>query len=404
MTSPQRRRSDGSRPAVRMTKAERKRQLLAHAKHLFVTQGYHATTTEKIAQAAGVTEPVLYRHFDSKKALFLEVLEEVRAATLERWHAETSSLTDPLAKLHAIADMYLGSTRAHAVEFRIMHRTLVETDDEEIVALLRSFYLDSETLLAQHHRRGPASRRLPPLARSARGAWELIRTALGYTLTLPLGIPAVQRGNLSPPGHRLPAALPAENGCIASVIGFRLTIARNVIPESRIARLYESITSVRSVTSQALGGELLDVQFGAFEISGQENRTATVVRLPHLVVASAREARQFHDAADDEHQVVDGALVQDDLVARHLAFFFEWAFAGADLTGQAGMSGRSALVWLMSGPLLLVGGAEKGALVPTHGPYSVANYKTQDRLRPKRGLLADARGEKRVRIYRLIRK
>jgi len=178
-----------------MTKAERKRQLLAHAKQLFVTQGYHATTTEKIAQGAGVTEPVLYRHFDSKKALFLEVLKELRAATLERWHAETAGLTDPLAKLHAIADMYLGSTREHAVEFRIMHRTLVETDDEEIVALLRSFYLDSETLLAhiiaEGQQTGVFRRSLDPRV----GAWEMIRTALGYTLTLPLGIPLFTEEN-----------------------------------------------------------------------------------------------------------------------------------------------------------------------------------------------------------------
>jgi AcrR family transcriptional regulator len=198
MTSPRRRRSDAPRPAARLTRAERKRQLLAQAKHLFVTQGYHATTTEKIAQAAGVTEPVLYRHFANKKALFLEVLEEVRAATLERWHAESSSLTDPLAKLHAIADTYLVSTRAHAVEFRIMHRTLVETDDEEIVALLRSFYLDSETLLAQiiaeGQQTGVFRRSLDPRV----GAWELIRTALGYTLTLPLGIPLFDEENYLP--------------------------------------------------------------------------------------------------------------------------------------------------------------------------------------------------------------
>ena len=133
MTSPQRRRPDSPRPAARLTRAERKRQLLAHAKHLFVTLGYHATTTEKIAAAAGVTEPILYRHFDSKKALFLEVLEEVRSATLRRWHAETAGLTDPLAKLHAIMDSYLGSTRLHAVEFHIMHRALVETDDEGVL-------------------------------------------------------------------------------------------------------------------------------------------------------------------------------------------------------------------------------------------------------------------------------
>jgi AcrR family transcriptional regulator len=208
MTSPRRRRSDASQSSARLTKAERKRQLLAHAKHLFVTQGYHATTTEKIAQAAGVSEPVLYRHFESKKGLFLEVLEEIRAATLERWRAETSGLTDPLAKLHAIADMYLGSTRAHAVEFRIMHRTLVEDDDEEIVALMRSFYLDSEALLAsiiaEGQQAGVFRRSLDPRV----GAWEMIRTALGYTLTLPLGIP------LFADEHYIPQAIDCLLHCL----------------------------------------------------------------------------------------------------------------------------------------------------------------------------------------------
>src|SRR5215471_21423816 len=126
MSAPESPRSVDAKPAARMRRADRKRQLLAHAKQLFVTLGYQNTTTEKIARAAGGSEPVLYRHFESKKALFLEVLHEIREATLNRWHAETATLTDPLAKLHAIADIYLGSTRAHAVEFRIMHRTLVE--------------------------------------------------------------------------------------------------------------------------------------------------------------------------------------------------------------------------------------------------------------------------------------
>src|SRR5262249_15956643 len=118
-----------------MRKAERKRQLIVHAKQLFVSYGYQDTTTEKIAVAAGVSEPVLYPPFESKKALFLEVLQEIRQATLDRWQAETASLADPLAKLHAIMDRYLGSTREHALEFRIMHRTLMETEDSEIVAL-----------------------------------------------------------------------------------------------------------------------------------------------------------------------------------------------------------------------------------------------------------------------------
>jgi AcrR family transcriptional regulator len=175
-----------------MRKAERKRQLLAHAKQLFLTHGYQNTTTEKIAAAAGVTEPVLYRHFESKKALFLEVLQEIRQATLDRWHAATAGIADPLAKLHAITDMYLGSTREWAVEFRIMHRALLDSDDQEIASLLRAFYLDSEALLAQVIAEGQQTGVFRRNLDARVGAWELIRTALGYTLTLPLGIPLYQ--------------------------------------------------------------------------------------------------------------------------------------------------------------------------------------------------------------------
>ena len=92
MSAPERRRF--VKASGRLNKAARKQQLLAHAKQLFVAHGYQNTTMGKIVRAAGVTEPLLYRHFDSKKALFLEVLKEVRGATLGGWDAETADLTD----------------------------------------------------------------------------------------------------------------------------------------------------------------------------------------------------------------------------------------------------------------------------------------------------------------------
>src|SRR5436853_6615569 len=111
MSAPQQRRTESVKPALRMRKADRKRQLLAHAKQLFVTLGYQDTTTEKIARAAGVSEPVLYRHFENKNALFLEVRQEIRQATLPRSPADTAGVTDPLPQLHAIADTCHGTTR-----------------------------------------------------------------------------------------------------------------------------------------------------------------------------------------------------------------------------------------------------------------------------------------------------
>lgn len=198
MSATQSRRAEEPAPPGRMRKAERKRQLLTHAKHLFVTLGYQNTTTEKIAGAAGVSEPVLYRHFANKKMLFLEVLQEIREATLNRWLKETTALSDPLAKLHVIADIYLGTTREQALEFRILHRALLEIEDEEIVSVLRTFYLDSETFLTQiiseGQQTGVFRRSLDPRV----GAWELIRTALGYTLTLPLNIPLYEQADYLP--------------------------------------------------------------------------------------------------------------------------------------------------------------------------------------------------------------
>ena len=195
MEATPRRRGPITKFTARLRKAERKKQLLATAKELFLTLGYHQTTTDKIAKAAGVTEPVLYQHFPSKKALFLVVLEEIRQGTLHRWQDAAAGLTNPLEKLHAIIDRYLDATREHVPLLRIMHRALVETNDAEITAQVRGFYLDSEKLLADIFKAGQEAGYFRAEIDPRVGAWELIRTALGYSLTYPLGIPLYQEEN-----------------------------------------------------------------------------------------------------------------------------------------------------------------------------------------------------------------
>lgn len=64
-------------PSVRPTprpRGEARRLLLDAARDLFGRQDYRATTTREIAEAAGVTEYLLFRHFGSKAGLFREAL------------------------------------------------------------------------------------------------------------------------------------------------------------------------------------------------------------------------------------------------------------------------------------------------------------------------------------------
>ncbi len=64
-------------PARRLSAEQRRVQLLSVALHLFAGRGYTATTMDDIAEAAGVTKPLLYQHFSSKRALYLELAHSI---------------------------------------------------------------------------------------------------------------------------------------------------------------------------------------------------------------------------------------------------------------------------------------------------------------------------------------
>jgi AcrR family transcriptional regulator len=66
-----------SSPTSRLPAAQRRRQLLDVALEVFARDGFHDASMNAIAEAAGVTKPVLYQHFESKRALYRELLVEV---------------------------------------------------------------------------------------------------------------------------------------------------------------------------------------------------------------------------------------------------------------------------------------------------------------------------------------
>jgi TetR/AcrR family transcriptional regulator len=60
----------------RMKGDERREQILATAVNLFSRNGFRGTTTKEIAQAAGVSEAMVFRHFASKEALYGAILDD----------------------------------------------------------------------------------------------------------------------------------------------------------------------------------------------------------------------------------------------------------------------------------------------------------------------------------------
>ena len=69
---------------MRLPAEQRRQQLLDVAIEVFAERGFHATSMDDIAEAAGVTKPVLYQHFPSKRALYRELLDDIGRHLLRR--------------------------------------------------------------------------------------------------------------------------------------------------------------------------------------------------------------------------------------------------------------------------------------------------------------------------------
>lgn len=55
---------------------EKQEQIIQSALQLFAKEGYHATSTSKVAKLAGVSEGLIFRHFENKEGLLQAILEE----------------------------------------------------------------------------------------------------------------------------------------------------------------------------------------------------------------------------------------------------------------------------------------------------------------------------------------
>ncbi len=80
-------------PKVRLSAGDRRSQLLSVATAVFAEHGFASTTMDDIAHGAGVTKPVLYQHFPSKRALYQELLSSI-----------TTDLSDAIGKATAVAE------------------------------------------------------------------------------------------------------------------------------------------------------------------------------------------------------------------------------------------------------------------------------------------------------------
>ena len=142
---------------VRLPAAERRRHLVETAIRVFSEGSYRGTTTAEIARAAGVSEPILYRHFASKRELYLAALDHVWSNARTQW----SGVLDSAPTIaEGFAEMGRGHFSVKDCKFQLAElwvQALGEAaEDTELRNHLRKHMREVHDFIADAIRRGQA--------------------------------------------------------------------------------------------------------------------------------------------------------------------------------------------------------------------------------------------------------
>jgi AcrR family transcriptional regulator len=122
-----------------MRAPERRAQLLDVARKVFGNSGFHAVSMEDVAKEAGITKPILYDHFSSKKDLYLALLDEDLADLHDKVKEALDSPVGNRERIRASFQAYFDFVDEQADGFRLLMQETVgaERDFRERVEEVR---------------------------------------------------------------------------------------------------------------------------------------------------------------------------------------------------------------------------------------------------------------------------
>jgi AcrR family transcriptional regulator len=173
----------------RLPAEKRREQLLDCAADLFAKSGYARATTAELAKAAGVTEPIIYRHFNSKRDLFIALVERTAKATLAHWEQQIADASDPSERLRRLIGDNPMVSQEGAAPYRVLLQAITEVADPEINKAVANHFKNLHAFLAREIKRAQDERKVMKVFSAELIAWTMIHVGLGYGVLVALGVP-----------------------------------------------------------------------------------------------------------------------------------------------------------------------------------------------------------------------
>jgi len=167
---------------ARLKAPQRREQLMEVATKLFARNGYEATTTAAIALAAGVTEPILYRHFKSKQELFVAIVKAVSEQTMQHWQELIAGIDDPAEQIRRIAAEMPAHMEKLTDAYHVLHGALAQSRDKKVIAVMKEHYRQIEEFFAKLITDGQKAGTFRKNVDSHAAAWQFVTTGIGYAM------------------------------------------------------------------------------------------------------------------------------------------------------------------------------------------------------------------------------
>ncbi|MBB1252958.1 TetR family transcriptional regulator [Streptomyces alkaliterrae] len=120
----------GPRAAQRSTAERRRRELLEAAERVVLRDGPRASMNA-IAAEAGITKPILYRHFGDKGGLYRALAQRHTDALLESLRASLDAPAERRERVEATLDTYLAAVEAHPQVYRFLMHPAEDAETEQ---------------------------------------------------------------------------------------------------------------------------------------------------------------------------------------------------------------------------------------------------------------------------------
>jgi AcrR family transcriptional regulator len=167
---------------------ERKRLILDGAEEVFGDLGFAGADTTKIARAAGVSAPALYRYFPSKKDLFLETLKRAGPRLAAIFGTTAGRAADPLDAIWQFGLGYYDHVQAHSPVMKLWFQALSEADDPETRAVLQANFTSLVDLLQANLDEGRRRGLVADGVDTRVAAWHFMAIGLTFELVHALGL------------------------------------------------------------------------------------------------------------------------------------------------------------------------------------------------------------------------